>query len=79
MIILNILEGYQVNKITCKECVRTCCDGMEIRRKNKDKGVDPNELKSDSLLVVQGVTWRKLKLGLWRCIAFNSKTRLCKI
>lgn len=68
-----------MEKITCKECIRTCCDGIEIRRRDKSKGVDPNKLEIGSLMVVQGVIWKRLKSGLWRCIAFDAKARLCKI
>ena len=68
-----------MKKLTCKECIRTCCDGMEIRRENKNKGVDPHKLEVGSLMVVQGVIWKKLDSGFWRCIAFDPKKRLCKI
>ena len=66
-------------KMNCKDCVRTCCDAMEIKRKSKKKGLDPKEIKTGELLEVAGIIWKKLKSGLWRCIAFNSKTRLCRI
>lgn len=66
-------------KMSCKDCVRTCCDAMEIRRKSKKKGLDPKEIKAGELLEVAGIIWKKLKNGLWRCIAFDPKTRLCKI
>ena len=68
-----------MKKINCKDCVRTCCDGMRITREDKSKGLDPRTLEVGSLLVVQGVIWKKLKSGLWRCIAFDAKKRLCKI
>ena len=68
-----------MKKITCRECVRTCCDEMRIDRTDKTKGVNPDELKVGSLLVVQGVIWKKLKSGFWGCIAFDAKKRLCKI
>lgn len=66
-------------KMNCKECVRTCCDMMEIRRKNKKKGLDPNKIKIGDWLEVAGIIWKKCKNGFWRCIAFDVKTRLCKI
>jgi len=68
-----------MNKITCKECVRTCCDGQRIIRGNKTKGIDPDKLKIGAWFLVHGVIWKKRKNGLWRCIAFDGKTRLCKI
>jgi len=68
-----------MKKIICKKCVRTCCDGMEIRREDQSKGVDPRKLDVGSLLVVQGIIWKKLESGLWRCIAFDPKKRSCKI
>ena len=68
-----------MKKITCKECIRTCCDGMGITREDKRKGLDPCKLEIGSLHVVKGIIWKKLKSGLWRCIAFDPKKRLCKI
>jgi len=65
--------------MNCKDCIRTCCDMMEIRRKNKKRGLDPDKIKVGDWLEIAGIIWKKLKNGLWRCIAFNPKTRLCKI
>lgn len=66
-------------KMNCKDCIRTCCDMMEIRRRNKKEGLDPDKIKVGDWLEVIGITFKKLKNGLWRCIAFDYKTRLCKI
>ena len=68
-----------MKKMNCKDCVRTCCDAMEIRRRDKKKGLDLKKIKVGELFEVAGVIWKKLKNGLWRCIAFDVKTRLCKI
>jgi len=68
-----------MKKMTCRECVRTCCDGQTITRKHNNIGVDPDKLKPGSWLEVKGIGWVKLKTGFWRCRAFDPKTRLCRI
>ncbi len=65
--------------IDCKDCKRTCCDDQSIYLKKRAKGLDPSKLKVGSWLLVKGITWVKKKNGLWKCIAFDSKKRICKI
>ena len=68
-----------MEKISCKDCVRTCCDDADIKLKHGRKGVDPLTLKTGDWLYVKDIIWVKKKNGLWRCRAFDPKTRLCRI
>lgn len=68
-----------MEKISCKDCVRTCCDDADIKLKPRKKGVDPLALKTGNWLYVRDIIWVKKKNNLWRCRAFDPITRLCKI
>ena len=69
----------KIEKINCKDCVRTCCDNMRIVLKKRAKGFNPEDAEVGDLFEVKGVIWRKKKNNLWKCIAFDSKKRLCRI
>jgi len=73
------LKNKNEQLIDCKNCKRTCCDNQDIYLKKKIKEIDPHELKVGSWLYVKGIIWKKKKNGLWKCIAFDSKKRTCKI
>jgi len=66
-------------KITCKECKQTCCDNMTIILREGQKALNPVKLKRGDWLYVAGITFVKKANGLWKCRAFDSTTRLCKI
>lgn len=66
-------------KIKCKDCKKTCCDDVKLALRGGVKGVDPNGAKVGDWLYVAGITWVKKKSGLWKCRAFDTKARLCKI
>ena len=68
-------------KITCKDCKRTCCDNVSIHlcHPRRKKVLRPSTLKVGDWLYVSGITLVKKKNKLFKCRAFNSKTRLCRI
>lgn len=68
-----------MEKISCKNCIRTCCDDADIKLRPKRKGVDPSTLKTGDWLYVKDIIWVKKKNGLWRCRAFDPIKRLCRI
>ena len=67
------------DKLTCRECRRTCCDDQEIRLKKGQKDVDPRKLKTGDWLTTHGIIWVKKRNGKWRCRAFDARKRLCRI
>jgi len=69
-----------MNKINCKDCRRTCCDNVSVKLCYPEKkGIDPTSLKVGDWIYVSGITLVKKKNGLFRCRAFNTKTKLCRI
>jgi len=60
--------------------VSTCCDNitLELRKEYKGSAL-PSNLKAGDWLYVAGIIWVKKINGLWKCLSFDSKTRLCKI
>jgi len=65
-------------KIDCKECVRTCCDGIRLEKKIKGE-IDPKEVPVGGWIYTHGITFVKKKNGLFKCRAFDSRKRLCRI
>lgn len=64
----------------CKECKYTCCDDLGIKPDTASKGITkPSECKPGDWFFVKGITLVKKKNGLWRCLAFDPRTRLCRI
>lgn len=68
-----------MRKILCKNCKQPCCDNMAITLKKSQKGLNLAKLKKGDWLYVAGITWVKKSNGLWKCVAFDIKTGLCKI
>lgn len=69
-----------MGKINCKkDCRYTCCDDVGLELRKDIAGINPNYLPVGAWLYVAGIIWKKKKNGLWRCLCFNVKTRLCKI
>lgn len=66
-------------KISCRDCKRTCCDDIKLILLKGQKGINPEKAKTGSWLFTVGITWVKKKNGLWKCRAFDSKKRLCRI
>lgn len=66
-------------KIGCKNCKVTCCDDVSLELRKDIAGINPSYLSMGAWLYVAGIIWKKKKNGLWRCIAYNAETHLCKI
>lgn len=75
-------KGHRVKngkqKISCNECVNKCCDNFKIKLRGK-KGRKLGKLKTGAKIFIIGITLIKKANGLWKCIAYDHKTGLCKI
>ena len=64
----------------CKECKHTCCDDLSIKLEPGTKNlIDPLKCKPGDWFFTHGITLVKKRNGLWKCRAFDSKTKLCRI
>jgi len=68
-----------MSRFSCKDCLDTCCNDMKIVLSKGKKGKNPSKLKAGDWFYVMGITLVKKKNGLWKCRAFDTKTKLCRI
>ncbi len=68
-----------MDKISCRDCLDTCCEGMKIVLKKKKIGKNPNKAKTGDWFYVSGIILIKKKNGLWRCRAFDVQNKVCRI
>ena len=66
---------------SCESCKNTCCDNMKItvRKEHQDKVSDPAKMGIGTWLFAAGIIWVKKKNEKWKCRAFDTKTKLCRI
>ena len=66
-------------RIACKKCKGNCCNNMTIDFQEGQEGINPNDLKKGDWLYIAGITFAKKANELWKCLAFDTKSQLCKI
>lgn len=70
----------KVKKITCKNCLGSCCDNVVLTRcKGNINDPEPDDLPKGSLIYVEGMWWKKKANGRWVCNAYDRIRAECKI